>query len=171
MTRGDERPAPPAPTPQPSPLPKAYPGAFAPWAKAEKLLFSDDQESQLANIGFNCRDAMQAFAGEIQDRYPADESDPDPTHTKNRLRAVIQTYKPRIGERRTTMLDRMLDLWDSGVDLVQRQTHANERPGKPLNVNDARRVVALTMFLIIEFAAILDDMDDPAPPATLKPAS
>ncbi len=149
---------------------KAYPGAFGPWAEAEKLLFGDQPESQLANIGFNCRDALQAFAGEFQERYPPDEPDPDPTHTKNRLRAVIQTYKPRIGERRAAMLDRVLDLWDADVDLIQRQTHANERPGKPLNVNDGRRVVSLTMFLMIEFATILDDMDDPPPPATLEPA-
>lgn len=139
---------------------KAYPGAFGSWSRAEKLLFGDQPESQLANIGFNCRDAVQDFAGELQERFPPDEPDPDPTHTKNRLRAVIATYKPRIGERRTTALERMLDLWDADVDLVQRQTHANERVGKPLNVNDGRRVVSLTMFLMIECATILDDIDD-----------
>lgn len=149
---------------------KAYPSAFGPWTRAEKLLFGDQPESQLANIGFNCRDAVQDFAGELQERSPPDEPDPDPTHTKNRLRAVIETYKPRIGERRTAALERMLDLWDADVDLIQRQTHANERVGKPLNVNDGRRVVTLTMFLMIEFATILDDMDDPPPPATLEPA-
>jgi hypothetical protein len=149
---------------------KAYPGAFGPWTHAETLLFGDQPESQLANIGFNCRDAVQDFAGELQERFPPNEPDPDPTHTKNRLRAVIDTYKPRIGERRTAVLDRMLDLWDADVGLIQRQTHANERVGTPLNVNDGRRVVSLTMFLMIEFATILDDMDDPPPPATLEPA-
>lgn len=148
---------------------KAYPGAFGPWTRAEKLLFGDQPEAQLANIGFNCRDAVQDFAGELQERFPPDEPDPDPTHTKNRLRAVIETYKPRIGERRTA-LERMLDLWDADVDLIQRQTHANERVGKPLNVNDGRRVVSLTMFLMVEFATILDDINDPLSPATLKPA-
>ncbi len=64
----------------------------------------------------------------------------------------------------------MLDLWDADVDLIQRQTHANERVGKPLNVNDGRRVVSLTMFLMVEFATILDDINDPLSPATLKPA-
>jgi hypothetical protein len=149
---------------------KTYPGAFGPWTRAEKLLFGDQPESQLANIGFNCRDAVQDFAGELQERFPPDEPDPDPTHTKNRLRAVIETYKPRIGERRTTALERMLDLWDADVDLIQRQTHANERVDKPLNVSDGRRVVFLTMFLMIEFATILGDIDDPASPAALEPA-
>ena len=150
---------------------RAYPGAFAPWADAERLLFGDQPESQLANIGFSCRDAVQGFAGELQERYPPALPDPDATHAKNRLRAVIATYKPRIGDRRATTLERMLDLWDADVDLIQRQTHANEREGKPLGVNDGRRVVALTMFLMIEFATILDEIDEPPPPARLEPAS
>lgn len=149
---------------------RAYPGAFGPWADAEELVFGEQPEAELAKIGFSCRDAVQAFAGELQDRYQPTEPDPEATHTKNRLHAVIETYKDRIGKRRTAVLDAMLTLWDADIDLIQRQTHANERLGKPLAVNDGRRVVSLTMFLMIEFATILDDMDDPAPPATLEPA-
>ena len=146
---------------------KGYPGAYAPWADAASRLLGDQPDSQLAQIGFNCRDAVQAFADELQARYPPTEPDPEVTHTKNRLRGVIETYKARIGERRTAVLDSMLTLWDADVDLIQRQTHANERAGNPLTVNDGRRVVSLTMFLMIEFATIFDEMDDGPSPATL----
>lgn len=149
---------------------KTYPGAYAPWADAADRLLSDRPESQLAQIGFNCRDAVQAFADELQAHYPPTEPDPQATHTKQRLRGIIETYKTRIGKRRTAVLDAMLRLWDADVDLIQRQTHANERAGNPLTVSDGRRVVSLTMFLMIEFAAILDEMDDGPPPATLEPA-
>ncbi len=148
---------------------KAYPASYTPWAGAVRRLLGDRPETDLAQIGFGCRDAVQAFAGELQMRYLPNKPDPDATHTKNRLRAVIDTYKARIGERRAAVLDAMLTLWDADVDLIQRQTHANERTGNPLTVNDARRVVSLTMFLIFEFATILDEMDDGPPPATLEP--
>ena len=146
---------------------KGYPGAYAPWADAASRLLGDQPETQLAQIGFNCRDAVQAFADELQAHYPPTEPDPEVTHTKNRLRGVIETYKARIGERRTAVLDSMLTLWNADVDLIQRQTHANERAGNPLTVNDGRRVVSLTMFLMIEFAEIFDEMDDGPSPATL----
>jgi len=148
---------------------RAYPGACTPWADAASRLLGDQPETELAQIGFNCRDAVQAFAGELQTRYPPAEPDPDATHTKNRLHAIIETYKDRIGKRRMAVLDAMLTLWDADVDLIQRQTHANERAGKPLTVNDGRRVVSLTMFLMIELATILDEVDDASPPATLEP--
>lgn len=146
---------------------KGYPGAYAPWADAASRLVGDQPETQLAQIGFNCRDAVQAFAGELQARYPPTEPDHEATHTKNRLRGVIEAYKARIGERRTAVLDAMLTLWNADVDLIQRQTHANERQANPLTINDGRRVVSLTMFLMIEFATIFDDMGDGPLPATL----
>jgi hypothetical protein len=148
---------------------KAYPSAYTPWADAANRLLGERPETDLAQIGFSCRAAVQAFAGELQGRYPPNEPDADATHTKNRLRAVIETYKARIGVRLAAVLDTMLALWDADVDLIQRQTHANERTGNLLTVNDARRVVSLTMFLMIEFATILDEMDDGSPPATLEP--
>jgi hypothetical protein len=148
---------------------KAYPGAYAPWADAAGRLLGDQPGAELAQIGFSCRDAVQAFAGELQERYPPATPEPDATKTKNRLKSVITTYKLRLGDRRSAVLDAMLELWHADVDLIQRQTHANERVGKPLGVNDGRRVVSLTMFLMIEFATILDEMDAPPPPATLEP--
>ena len=130
-----------------------------PWADAATCLLGDQPETKLAQIGFNCRDAVQAFAEELQARYPPAEGVIEVTHTKKRLRGIVEAYKGQIGERRTAVLDSMLALWNANVDLIQRQTHANERAGSELTINDGRRVVSLTMFLIIEFATIFDEMD------------
>ena len=147
---------------------RAYPGAFKPWAAAEALLFGEDPESQLGKIGFNLRDATQAFTSALVEEYPPGTPEPTVTQVTKRLKAVIDTYRPRLGKRRSKSLDAMVNLWDADVDLIQRQTHANEKD-KPLTINDGRRVVFLTMFLMVEFATILDDMDEGPPPATLEP--
>jgi hypothetical protein len=137
----------------------AFPGAFASWAEAERLLFGENPESQLATIGFKCRDATQAFATGLVEKYPPTTPEADAARVKNRLKAVIETHKPQLGERRAASLDAMVALWDADVDLVQRQTHANEKGGQPLTVHDGRRVVFLTMFLMIECAAVLEEIE------------
>jgi hypothetical protein len=146
-----------------------YPGAFEPWAEAEQLLFGHDPESQLATIGFKLRDATQAFAAALVEQYKPSREERDPTRVKNRLKSVVETYKSQLGDRRAAVLNAMVDLWDAGVDLIQRQTHANEKAGRSLTVNDGRRVVFLTMFLMIEFASLLDEIEPP-PLATLESA-
>ena len=144
---------------------EAYPGAFQPWAEAEELLFGDEPEKQLATIGFKLRDATQAFATAMVDEHKPPGADSEVAAVKNRLKSVIDMYKSQLGKRRPALLDAMVKLWDADVALVQKQTHANEQDVS-LSVNDARRVVTLTMFLMIEFAAILDEVEPP--PATLE---
>jgi hypothetical protein len=141
----------------------AFPRAFGPWADAEGLLFDDQPETQLATMGFKCRDATQAFAAALVEKYPPERPEPDATRVKNRLRAVIETYTAQLGDRRAAVLDAMANLWDADADLIQRQTHANEKGGQPLTVNDGRRVVFLTMFLMVEFATIFDEIEPPPP--------
>ncbi len=126
-------------------------------------------ESQLATVGFKLRDATQAFAAIFVEQYKPAREEPDPTRVKNRLKSLVETYKSQLGDRRAVVLDAMVDLWDADVNLIQRQTHADEKARKPLTVNDGRRIVFLTMFLMIEFASLLDEIQPP-PPATLEPA-
>ena len=147
---------------------RAYPAAFKSWAAAEEMLFGANPEAELGKIGFNLRDATQAFASALVEEYPLETPEPSVTQVTKRLRAVIHTYRPRLGKRRSKSLDAMVNLWEADIDLIQRQTHANEKD-KPLTVNDGRRVVFLTMFLMVEFATILDAMDEGPAPATLEP--
>lgn len=48
---------------------QAFPGAFEPWANAERLLFGDDAEAQLTTIGHKAREAVQGFATAMIDTY------------------------------------------------------------------------------------------------------
>jgi hypothetical protein len=89
-------------------------------------------------FSFSYRDAVQAFAGALQERYPPETPEPDATKTKNRLKAVITTYKPYLGNRRSAVLDALVELWAADIALIQRQTHANERADKPLGAASNR---------------------------------
>jgi hypothetical protein len=141
----------------------AYPDAFQPWSEAERLLFGDDPQAQLATIGFKLRDSTQAFATALVNEHKPPDADLEIAAVKNRLRSVISMHKSQLGKRRPAVLEALVKLWDADVALIQRQTHANEQDVL-LNVNDARRVVSLTMFLIVEFAAIIDELPDPVAP-------
>jgi hypothetical protein len=46
-----------------------YPGAYRKWAEAANLLWASDSQQQLTTIGHLCREAMQAFAAALVDRY------------------------------------------------------------------------------------------------------
>jgi hypothetical protein len=45
--------------------------------------------------------------------------------------------------------------------LIQRQEHGAQKEGEPVSWDDARRIVFLTMFLMTEFATILEALPGP----------
>ncbi len=118
---------------------------YAKWAEAEQMLWVSDSEAQLTTIGHKCREAMQAFAAELINRYQPPNPDPDATHVKNRLRAVLAHQKRQLGDSLSKFLDALADLWDSLNDLVQRQEH-----GHALTWEDGRRVVFETAVVMFE---------------------
>jgi hypothetical protein len=134
-----------------------YPNAFKPWAEAEVLLFGDEPEMQLATIGFKLRDATQAFATALVGKHKPSGVDTEVAAVKSRLKSVTDMHRSQLGKRRPALLDALVNLWDADVALIQKQTHANEQEPS-LTTNDARRVVTLTMFLMIEFATILEEL-------------
>lgn len=61
------------------------------------------------------------------------------------------------------------NLWESTVDLIERQEHSAQKEGESVTFEDGRRVVLLTMVLMLEFATILDELVIPDNVATLEP--
>ena len=47
-------------------------------AQAQALLWGADSEQELTTVGHKAREAVQAFAAELVDRYKPAASDPDP---------------------------------------------------------------------------------------------
>jgi hypothetical protein len=148
---------------------EAFPKVFEPWADAEKLLFAEDTEAQLTTVGHKVREAAQAFATSMIAAYGADEPVADVKAVKKRLGAVIAYNLTRLGPTHQKVLENIGNLWESTVDLIERQEHAAQKEGEPVTWDDGRRIVTLTMVLMVEFVTILEERKEP-PPATLEPA-
>jgi hypothetical protein len=127
-----------------------FPVAHAKWVQAEELLWAADAQEQLTAIGHHCREAAQAFATALVSQYQPPSCDPDPTKTKNRLRAVVEARRPALGEKAHDLLTAMVDYWGALVELHQRQTHGAQREGQPLTWEDGRRVVFQTLLVMYE---------------------
>lgn len=134
-----------------------YPDVFAPWSDAEALLNGDDAESQLTTIGHKGREAMQAFATAMVAEHRPPAVDPKPANVERRLGAVIALYRSPLGGARRGALEALGALWEATNKLVQRQEHAAQREGEPMTIVDARRIVVLTMFLMVEFVLTFED--------------
>ncbi len=139
----------------------AFPRAFGPWADAEGLLLGDDAEAQLSTVGHKIREAAQAFASTAVDRYGADDPPSDVKLVKKRLGAVIAHNRNSLSDAKRKVLEDLGDLWESTVDLIERQEHSAQKEGEPVTFEDGRRIVMLTMFLMIEFVTILDGLPGP----------
>jgi hypothetical protein len=146
---------------------EAYPMAFASWADAERLLWADDAGAQLTTVGHKVREAMQAFATAMVAEHRPPDVVSDPARARARLGAVIAVNRKQLGEARRKTLDALGDLWEAADGLTQRQEHGAQKEGEAVTWNDARRLVWLTMFLMVEFVATFEDLPAP-PPAHLE---
>ena len=139
----------------------AFPGAYEPWADAAKLLYGENAAAELTTIGHKVREASQAFATAAIAQFGADDPPDDVKLVKRRIGAVIAQNHDHVSEAKRKVLEDLGDLWESTVDLIQRQEHAAQKEGEPVSFEDGRRVVNLTMFLMIEFVTILDGLSSP----------
>jgi hypothetical protein len=147
---------------------ESFPAAFERWADAEALLWRSNSEREWTTIGFKAREATQLFATALVAEHDPADVDPDVTRTKNRLRSVIGLYREKLGSSRGAMLDALLAHWDATVDVIQRQTHGQEKGNEPLTWLDAWRVVLHTAVLMHEIAATLEEMREPPQVAHLE---
>jgi hypothetical protein len=137
----------------------AYPGAHGFWAQAQTLLWGADSEQELTTVGHKAREAMQAFASELVDRYQPDGIDPDPARVNRRVGAVIATMLPNVSDARGNLLRALGDYSEAAMALIQRQEHGAQKEGEPLNWTDARRVVLSVAMVMFEFSAVLSESE------------
>lgn len=134
---------------------RKYPTAYAKWVDAVARLWATDAASQLTAMGHLCREAMQAFASELIERYRPTSINPDPTMTVARLQAVLKLLAPQLGTTEEPFLKAILVYWGTVSPLVQRQEHGAQKEGQPLVWEDARRVVFQTAIVMFEVDSAL----------------
>ena len=133
-----------------------YPGAFKPWAVAERRLWEDDAGENLTAIGLNVREAMQAFATAMVNAHLPPGVDQDPAHVKSRLGAVIAMQRSKLGDSRREVLEALGNLWEKTDRRGQRQAPGAQKAGELVTHSDARCIVWLTMFCMVEFDHTFD---------------
>jgi hypothetical protein len=129
--------------------------AFAKLEAAESLLWHAETEESATTIGHLTREAMQLFATSLLVVHQPPTFDPDPARTKNRVRAVLDLYRDRIGEREDDLLGALLAYFAAANGMVQRQEHGSHTPGRQLTSEDSRRVVFYTYLAIVEVESVL----------------
>jgi hypothetical protein len=127
-----------------------HPQSYELWSRAETLLWKADTDKEITNIGHICREASQAFATELVNYYQPADVDKDLARVKNRMLAVIELRKDRLGEREVQLLEALTSYWNSVIDLIQRQEHGKQRQSQELTWEDARRVVFQTAVAMFE---------------------
>jgi hypothetical protein len=128
----------------------SYPNAYAKWAQAETLLWTDDSASALTTIGHLIREAMQEFSQALVNRYNPKGCTSDGSKTVARIRAVINSLAQQCGDAERALLDALLTYWGTVSDLAQRQEHGAQKECEPLLWLDARRVVFQTAVVMFE---------------------
>ncbi|MBA3371283.1 MAG: hypothetical protein H0T96_07510 [Thermoleophilaceae bacterium] len=140
------------------PFRSRYGAAYQSFAEAERMLWGRDSQKQLTAVGHHAREALQAFATGLVERHQPPAVNSNPTHTLDRLSAVVQMHRPTLGDRRTDFLDALFGYWREVVNIAQRQEHGGQKEGESLVWEDARRVVLHTAVVIVEVARTLDPL-------------
>lgn len=80
---------------------------------------------------------------------------------KLRLGSVIAQHRQRLDCKRRFVLETLGDLWSRSVDLIEHLEHAAQKEGEQVTWQDGRRIVYLTMFIMIEFVTIFEELPPP----------
>ena len=120
---------------------KTYKEAYDKLKQAEELLWSSDSDANFSAIGHHCREALQEFADTLYEQVIGKPSEEPKASTVKRIRAIIEAKSTETGKTITAFLESLLPFWGTVSDLIQRQEHAGQKEGKPINWEDARRVV------------------------------
>ena len=138
---------------------KKYNRAYAKWREAEDMLWSSETEGELTKIGHICREAMQEFVDPLVDEHSPPDVDDDKSHTINRLKAVLDQRRDRLGKTEKRFLDALCEYWRVVSDLVQRQEHGAQREGEPLIWEDGRRAAFQTALVMFEVVRALSRIE------------
>jgi hypothetical protein len=135
---------------------KRYLGAYRKWSEAAEKLWSSASEQQLTTIGHLCREAIQEFATALVEKHRPQGVDQDKAHDINRVAAVLEQHKAKLGTKGSDFLGALLGYWATVSGLVQRQEHGGQKQDRPLIWEDGRRIVFQTAIVMFEIDRALE---------------
>lgn len=133
---------------------RRFTGAHSKWSTAVELLWAEDVDSHLTEIGHCCREAMQEFADVVCAELPI-HGESSKANTVRRIRSAVDARSASLGSSAAAMLDALLVYWGTVSDLAQRQEHAGAKEGESVGWEDARRLVFQTANVMFELGHAL----------------
>jgi hypothetical protein len=130
----------------------AYPEAAQRLQEAAEALWSARHDTDVTEVGFKCREALQSFAVAYYARfYPRAAHEPIPKEkTGDLVSKVIRHLQQTRGETDTSFADALYGFWRRLIDLDQKVVHDSTTPDRPLNWEHARRVLLYSYLVIGE---------------------
>jgi hypothetical protein len=125
-----------------------HPAAYQNWATAEAQLWRESLPN-VRQIARFCREAMQALAASLVERFRPPGVSALPEDAVYRLRAVIAQHEGRLGSERMALLDALLAYWSSLAELVEREEESSPT-ADPSTSEDARSLVLQTLVVLLE---------------------
>jgi len=99
---------------------------------------------------------MQEFASTLIGIHTPPQAEENPALAKNHLRSVVKAKRASLGEMEQTLLGAIIEYWAALDGVVNRLVHASAKQGRPVTVEDARRVVFQTLCVMYEIDRALD---------------
>jgi hypothetical protein len=128
----------------------AYPLASEGWSEARAMLWRADSKAKVIVVGRRAREVMQEFASALLDWQEPRTADQD-SNTSDRLSAVIEMYRPHLGDSRCEFLESLCTYWWALNDVVQRhELGVAHKLSERLKWEDGRRLVVLTALVMVE---------------------
>lgn len=135
-----------------------YPRAEQRWSDAWAMLWRANSTDKVIAVADEACEAMSEFACALVDLHEPHPADRHSTRTLEhcsgtleRLSAVIEMYRPALGDSRCGLLRTLFDYWQALGDVVARhREHRRGRVIERLTWEDGRRVVVLTALVMVE---------------------
>lgn len=139
-------------------LPVEFRKAAKVLAEAGTRIWTAQADTDLTEIGHKVREALQEFTDVLYKTHcPTSANEPiDKTKTRNKVAAFRGALEGKLGDSDKKMLRAIEAFCDAVGDLAQKLEHNSLRDDRPVELEDAKRLVLLahvTMKELIRFAA------------------
>lgn len=133
-----------------NPFQERCPKAYQRWFEADQLLWEEESDNQCTVIGHRCREALQAFASALVDRYNPPEVDSDVKHPGKRIITVIDLFKRSLGKTKYDLLMKLVEYFGALSDLAQKLEHDGAAEKETITWESARLLVFQTLVVLYE---------------------
>jgi len=127
-----------------------YPLAHERWSQTWETLWQANSRAAVLAVAQLARETMWEFACTLVRLHASHAPAPMPSETALRLWAVVEMYRPELGDDRCGLLETLFDYWQALCSSVERHEQGAPRVAERLHWEDGRRAALLTALVMVE---------------------